>query len=104
MERCERDILDGIDRLCPEGPLGVAVSGGGQVYAGTAKGVFVLDGGSWRALTQGLSDTRVCDLAFDPSNPRVIYAACDGPGGSLLRSADCGEVWVEGPVETAEAR
>ncbi|MEM7155283.1 MAG: hypothetical protein AAF799_20715 [Myxococcota bacterium] len=59
-----------------EAVTAIAISGGGTAYAGTAKGVFVLDGGTWRALTQGLSDTRVCDLVFDASG--TLLAATQG--------------------------
>jgi len=68
------------------------------------------DGGaSWRRTLYRNADTGAIDLAFEPGNTGVVYAALwqtrrppwsvyppsSGPGGGLFQSRDGGETWVE---------
>lgn len=66
------------------------------------------DGGrSWELVLKGDEDTGVTEVAMDPSNPDVLYAATyqrrrqafgfvgGGPGSALWRSADAGATWTK---------
>ena len=73
------------------------------------RGVFrSSDGGrTWAKVLYRDADTGAVDLAFEPGNPRVVYAALwqtrrtpwsvyppsNGPGSALYRSADGGDSW-----------
>lgn len=60
----------------------------------SAAGVYVShDGGStWTAANDGLSSVaNVIDLAVDPVNPQIVYAATGNRG--LLKSFDGGRIW-----------
>jgi len=60
-----------------------------------AAGVYVShDGGaSWNAANDAISaQTNVIDLAVDPCDPQVVYAATGSSG--LLRSANGGQSWI----------
>jgi len=85
------------------------------VYAGTeANGIFkTTDGGrTWMRLRKGLKCTinqtgysQIFDIAIDPKNPQIIYAATvNGPGpagnvlypsnsGGVYKSTDGGKTW-----------
>ena len=59
------------------------------------------DGGStWKRVLHGGSDVGnqqapVSAIVFDPSNPRIVYAATDtGPNDGVHKSADGGATWV----------
>ncbi len=55
----------------------------GRVYALTPHQLFVSDGGGWELVGSGVLEGVFIDLAFDPRDPGVIYAASSG--GGLLR-------------------
>ena len=73
------------------------------------RGVFrSKDGGAtWEKVLYRDENTGGIDLAFDPNNPRVIYAALwqarrmpwgmesGGPGSGLFKSTDGGDSWTE---------
>ena len=82
----------------------------GHPYGGNAeRGVFrSADGGeTWQKVLSKDEDTGAVDLAFDPGNPRKVYAALwaarqgpweynnaySGPGSGLFVSADGGTTW-----------
>nr|MDQ2969654.1 glycoside hydrolase [Acidobacteriota bacterium] len=88
----------------------VFVAALGHAYGPNAqRGVFrSRDGGrSWARVLWKNEDTGAIDLAFDPSNPRTIFAALwqtrrppwnvyppsNGPGSGLYRSDDGGDTW-----------
>jgi photosystem II stability/assembly factor-like uncharacterized protein len=96
----------------PADPNIVLVAALGHPYgANETRGVFrSRDGGrSWRRTLYRDSDTGAIDLAFEPGNARVVYAAlwqtrrppwnvyppASGPGGGLYKSQDGGETWTE---------
>jgi photosystem II stability/assembly factor-like uncharacterized protein len=98
----------------PDDPDVVYVAALGHPYAANAeRGVFrSRDGGrTWqRVLSRNNdSDTGAIDLAFEPGNPSVLYAALwqtrrtpwsvyppsSGPGSGLFKSSDGGEHWTE---------
>jgi photosystem II stability/assembly factor-like uncharacterized protein len=73
------------------------------------RGVFrSKDGGvNWEKILYRDENTGAVDLAMDPNNPRVLYAAfwqarrmpwgmeSGGPGGGLFKSTDGGDSWTE---------
>ncbi len=79
--------------------------------ANETRGVFrSTDGGaSWHRTLYRDADTGAIDVAFEPGNARVVYAALwqtrrppwnvyppsSGPGGGLYQSHDGGETWSE---------
>ncbi len=94
----------------PGDPDRVYVAALGHPYGPNAeRGVFASrDGGrSWRKLLGNDENTGAIDLAFEPGNPDVIYAALwqtrrtpwniyppsTGPGTGLWKSVDGGEHW-----------
>jgi photosystem II stability/assembly factor-like uncharacterized protein len=89
----------------------VYVAALGHAYgANPERGVFrSRDGGRhWTRVLFRDADTGAIDLAFKPSDPKVIYAALwqtrrppwsvyapsSGPGGGLYRSTDGGDTWT----------
>jgi len=94
----------------PHDPNRVFVAVVGHPYGPNAeRGVFrSLDGGlTWKKILYKNQDTGAIDLAFDPSNPQILYAdmwasrrppwttggSYDGPGSGLYKSVDGGETW-----------
>jgi photosystem II stability/assembly factor-like uncharacterized protein len=96
----------------PANPDIVLAAALGHPYgANETRGVFrSTDGGaSWQRTLYRNADTGAIDLAFEPGNARVVYAALwqtrrppwsvyppsSGPGGGLYKSQDGGVSWVE---------
>ena len=101
-----------IGRICvhPNDPDLVYVAALGDAFgANTERGVYrSRDGGkSWKKILFRSADAGAVDLAMDPRNPRILYAALwearrsfwhlnsGGPGSGLFRSMDGGDTWVE---------
>lgn len=97
-------------RIHPRNPDLVYVAALGHVYGpNDDRGVFrTSDGGkTWEKILFRNNKTGAIDLALDPSNPRVIYAALwgagrtpysltsGGPGSGLFKSVDGGDNWTE---------
>jgi photosystem II stability/assembly factor-like uncharacterized protein len=97
----------------PRDPDLVYVAAQGNVFApNTERGVYrSLDGGtSWSKVLSVNDSTGAIDIAMDPTNPRILFAAMwqvrrtpwslvdGGAGSGLYRSADGGATWhkVEG--------
>ncbi|MEM1405004.1 MAG: hypothetical protein AAGG55_16835 [Pseudomonadota bacterium] len=96
-------------RVHPTNSDTVWVAAQGNTYAAEDDGGVYksTDGGqSWRRVLVPLNDTTgAVDLAIDPSNPRILYAAMwdnqrtpwalrsGGEGSGVWRSADGGEKW-----------
>src|SRR5947209_16499992 len=96
----------------PGNPDLVYVAALGHPYGPNAeRGVFrSRDGGkSWQRILGRDNDTGAIDLAFEPGNPSVIYAAVwqtrrtpwsvyppsNGAGRGLFKSSDGGETWTQ---------
>jgi len=94
----------------PHDPNRVFVAVVGHPYGPNAeRGVFrSLDGGlTWKKVLYKDENTGAIDLAFDASNPQILYAdmwasrrppwttggSYDGPGSGLYKSTDGGETW-----------
>ena len=94
----------------PRHPNVVFVAALGDAYGPNAeRGVFrSTDGGqTWQKVLYKNQSTGAIDLAFDPANPRILYAALwqtrrppwnvyppsNGPGSGLYRSTDGGRAW-----------
>jgi photosystem II stability/assembly factor-like uncharacterized protein len=82
------------------GMMSVAVAPGAHdVYAGSmGRGAFTLPGlaGPWQRRNDGLpglgtGDAHIGSFAFDPADPRILYAATDF---GVYRSADAGRHWA----------
>ena len=100
----------GAVRIHPRNPDIVYVAALGHLWGpNDQRGLYrSTDGGAtWKqVLTRG-RDAGAVDLAFDPSNPRVIYAAfwqvrrnpyhfdSGGPGSGLFKSTDGGDTWAD---------
>ncbi|MFV1986422.1 MAG: hypothetical protein ACC682_04035 [Gemmatimonadota bacterium] len=95
-------------RVHPDDPETVFVGALGHLWGpNEERGVYrSRDGGeSWERVLYVDANTGVADLALDPTNPRVIYAAMwdfrrqpwsfrsGGPGSGLYRSMDGGDTW-----------
>ena len=96
----------------PKDPEKVFVAALGHAYGpSTERGVFYSkDGGKkWRRVLFHDDNTGAIDLAFEPGNPKTIFAALlqtrrppwntyppsKGPGTGLYRSKDSGEHWEQ---------
>ena len=93
----------------PKDPNTLFVAALGHPFGDSAeRGVYKsTDGGAtWRKVLFVDAHTGASDVAFDPSNPRVLYAAMwpvyrkpwimesGGPGSRLYKSTDGGEHWT----------
>ena len=96
----------------PANPNLVYVAALGHAYGpNEERGVFrTRDGGAtWQKILFKNADTGAVDLAFEPNNPNVIYAALwqarrtpwstyppvEGAGSGLYKSTDGGDTWKE---------
>lgn len=96
----------------PENPHTVYVAALGHSYGpNSERGVFrTRDGGkTWKRILFKDENTGAIDLALDPQNPQVIFAALwqtrrppwsvyppsNGPGSGLYKSADGGDHWQQ---------
>ncbi|HVT03121.1 MAG TPA: hypothetical protein VHL58_07045 [Thermoanaerobaculia bacterium] len=96
----------------PENPDVVYVAALGHPYGPNAeRGLFrSVDGGkSWKRVLGQNENVGAIDVAFEPGNPRVLYAALwqtrrtpwsiyppsNGPGSGLYKSSDGGDTWRE---------
>jgi len=94
----------------PTNPDIVLVAAIGHAFGpNTERGVFrSTDGGkTWTKTLYKDEHTGAIDVTFDPSNPRIVYAAMwqvqrqpwnfssGGPGSGLYRSSDGGATWTE---------
>src|SRR5262249_45142416 len=92
----------------PRDPDTVFVAARGQAYGpNPQRGVFrSSDGGkTWKRVLYKNDDTGAIDVAFDPTNPTVVYASLwqvrrqpwnlssGGPGSGLYKSTDGGNSW-----------
>lgn len=92
----------------PKNPDVVYVAAMGHLWGPNAeRGLYkTVDGGrSWQPALQVNADTGVVDVAMDPSNPDILYAATyqrrrtsygfhgGGPGSALHKSTDGGATW-----------
>ena len=100
----------GAVRVHPQNPDVVYVAAQGDRWKGTAdRGVYrSTDGGkTWMLVLKGENATSgASDLAMDPSNPRILYAAMwdhqrlpwmvrsGGPGSGIWKSLDGGDTWT----------
>ena len=95
-------------RVHPKNPDLVYVAAQGHIWGPNAeRGIFRSeDGGkSWKKILYVDDKTGASDVAMDPSNPRILYAAfwqvvrhpwelvSGGPGSSLWKSTDGGDSW-----------
>lgn len=95
----------------PRNPNVIFVAALGHAYGpNSERGVFrSTDGGkTWKKVLYKNADTGAIDLAFDPRNPNVLYAALwqtrrppwsvyppsSGPGSGLYKSTDGGNTWI----------
>ena len=92
----------------PTNPDVVFVAAMGHLWGPNAeRGLYrTTDGGqTWQSVLQVNEDTGVVDVAMDPSDPSILYAAAyqrrrtaygfsgSGPGSALYKSTDGGSTW-----------
>jgi len=97
-------------QIHPDDPDLVYIAALGDVFgANEERGIFrSRDGGrTWSKVLYRDANTGAVDLAMDPCNPRILFAAfwqtrrnfwnisSGGPGSGLFRSKDGGESWTE---------
>jgi photosystem II stability/assembly factor-like uncharacterized protein len=95
-------------RVHPKNPNLVYVAAQGHVWGpNSGRGIYrSQDGGKgWEKVLFVSDKTGACDLAMDPENPRILYAAfwqvyrkpwtleSGGPEGGIWRSSDGGDTW-----------
>jgi photosystem II stability/assembly factor-like uncharacterized protein len=100
----------GAVRIHPKDPNTVYVAALGHLWGpNEMRGVYrTTDGGAtWKQVLKRSNNAGAVDLAMDPSNPRVIYAAfweisrkpwrmdSGGPGSGLFKTTDGGDTWNE---------
>ncbi len=100
----------GAVRVHPTNPDHVYVAALGHAFGpNPERGIFrTRDGGkSWQRVLFRSDNAGAIDLAMDPTNPRILYAAfyevrrgahffeSGGPGSSLYKSTDGGDSWTE---------
>lgn len=96
--------------LHPEDTNTVYVAAMGHLWGpNEERGLYkTTDGGeSWERILEGDENTGVVDIAMDPTDPDVLYAATyqrrrrpfgfhgGGPGSALYKSTDAGKTWKE---------
>jgi photosystem II stability/assembly factor-like uncharacterized protein len=94
----------------PTDPNTVYIAAAGHLWGGNPeRGVFkTSDGGkTWKKVLYKDENTGVIDLAMDPKNPGVLFAAMyqhqrkgwgfngGGPGSGIFRTSDGGTTWTE---------
>ncbi|HTS64764.1 MAG TPA: hypothetical protein VMH28_22225 [Candidatus Acidoferrales bacterium] len=100
----------GAVRIHPKDPNTVYVAALGHLWGpNEMRGVYrTTDGGAtWKQVLKRSNMAGAVDLAMDPSNPRVIYAAfweisrkpwrmdSGGPGSGIFKTTDGGDNWTE---------
>jgi photosystem II stability/assembly factor-like uncharacterized protein len=95
-------------RIDPRNPEVVYVAAQGHIWGpNDARGIYrTRDGGqTWKKVLYVDDKTGASDLAMDPTNPRILYAAfwqvyrkawtlqSGGPGSALYKSIDGGDTW-----------
>jgi len=96
--------------LHPQDPQVVLVAAMGHLWGpNPERGLYksVDGGGSWERILYVDEDTGVVDVALDPRNPEIVYAASyqrrrrpfgfhgGGPGSALWKSEDGGSSWTK---------
>ena len=100
----------GAVRVHPKNPDIVYVAALGHLWGpNEMRGVYrTTDGGAtWKQVLKRSNTAGAVDIAMDPGNPRVLYAAMweisrkpwrmdsGGPGSGLFKSTDGGDTWTE---------